>query len=359
MLTIRNNTRKGCDVRISLKDLRPNPFRNVAHYPIDRAKVDALKRSIKDTSFWDNLLARKAPGKPGLYEIAYGIHRLTALKELHVEHVEIPVRDLDDTTMVLIMAHENEEEWSATASVEQETIRTIVEAYGAGKIKLPKADNMARGLRYAPSFVPLSSGHQGDKSLSYTTTTLAKFLGWGEKKIEAILATLSTEEKGLIDREDSEGLTTHQADMVARQVRRVEQTIGKPDVAKAIGKRLAAGMRTATGRRPGVGGKPAGQHQAVTYHGARAAADEMMTPHLPRKPKEYPPAGKAIPDLAKQIMDILQREDPRSQKIAQVAAVKHELHEKDVAMLAGALKGLAKRALAAAESLQLFEVVES
>src|SRR4051794_6896894 len=55
-------------MKIDIKELRPNLFRHLERYPIDRAKVDALKRSIKDTTFWDNLLVRKSPNGAGGYE---------------------------------------------------------------------------------------------------------------------------------------------------------------------------------------------------------------------------------------------------------------------------------------------------
>src|SRR5215475_1914233 len=119
-------------MRIAVADLRPNPFRHLERYPIDRDKVDALKRSIKDTTFWDNLLVRKANGN---FECAYGHHRLVALQELRVDYIDVPVRDLDDTVMAQIMAHENMEEWGHSSAVEQETVRAIIEGYAEGRIK--------------------------------------------------------------------------------------------------------------------------------------------------------------------------------------------------------------------------------
>ena len=124
-------------MRIAVKDIHPNPFRNLKRYPIDRAKVDALKRSIKDTDFWDNLLVRKAKNGVSGYEAAYGVHRLTALAEARIPEIDVPVRDLDDTTMAKIMAHENMEEWGHTTLIEQETIRAIVQGFADGRIKLP------------------------------------------------------------------------------------------------------------------------------------------------------------------------------------------------------------------------------
>ena len=145
-------------MKIAVRDLLPNPFRHLERYPIDEAKVAALVYSIKDTTFWDNLLARKAPDNAGKKEIAYGHHRLMALKKAGVIEIDIPVRDLDDTTMAKIMAHENMEEWAHSAIIEQETVRAIVEAYGAGRIQLPaiksKDGRGTAAVRNAPFLSP-------------------------------------------------------------------------------------------------------------------------------------------------------------------------------------------------------------
>src|SRR5207237_5248977 len=41
-------------VKVRLDALEANPFRNIAHYPIDEAKVKSLIKSIESTTFWDN-----------------------------------------------------------------------------------------------------------------------------------------------------------------------------------------------------------------------------------------------------------------------------------------------------------------
>jgi ParB-like chromosome segregation protein Spo0J len=131
--------------RIAVRDLEPNPFRSLERYPINRDKVEALKASIQSTEFWDNLLARKN-GKG--YEIAYGHHRLVALQELKTKEIDIPVRDLDDETMLRIIANENMEEWSASALIEQETIRATVQAFAEGKVELPKVDMLTTTMTF-------------------------------------------------------------------------------------------------------------------------------------------------------------------------------------------------------------------
>jgi hypothetical protein len=65
---------------------------------------------------------------------------MAALKKAGVDTVDIPVRDLDDTLMAKIMAHENMDEWAHNALIEQETLRSIVMGYAEGRIKLPSVN---------------------------------------------------------------------------------------------------------------------------------------------------------------------------------------------------------------------------
>ena len=65
---------------VALKDIHDNPFRDPNAYVYDEPKINALMESIGDTSFWENLLARKT--KEGRIELAYGHHRKQALDKL-------------------------------------------------------------------------------------------------------------------------------------------------------------------------------------------------------------------------------------------------------------------------------------
>jgi len=50
-------------MRITVKNLLPNPFRHLDRYPIRQDKVEALKASIASTEFWGttSLPARREP----------------------------------------------------------------------------------------------------------------------------------------------------------------------------------------------------------------------------------------------------------------------------------------------------------
>jgi hypothetical protein len=331
-------------MRIAVKDLHPNPFRDLKRYPVKPEKVEALRKSMRETTFWDNLLARKAPDGDG-YELAYGHNRWEALKREHQDEIEIPVRKLTDTEMAKIMAHENMEEWGSSADIEAETVRAIIKGYGNGRIELPPVPikNADKHTRYAPRFNPADdSGTSSDHP--YTPNTLAKFLGWNESKIEAILNVLAITEEGLLDERDTVGLTIYQAEAAAKQARRISAATENPKLGKAIGKRLAAGMHTATGRRPGVGGSKS--RQSVTVHSAREAAEKMLPAHERRKlqppsSNKLPPIEQFAEQVARDLVDI-----PSSRmrdKLDALVKFKDHLSKSDRRLVIGALRGVAKR----------------
>ena len=137
-----------------LSKIKPNPFRYMDRYPIQRDKVEALKQSFRKTGFWENIVAREVKGDA---EIAYGHHRLVALQEEIGQRGKVPlvIKDLNDEAMLQMMARENMDEWRTSAVVEQETVRAVVEVYAAGRVALPgiPKDTKRTVIRYAPSYV--------------------------------------------------------------------------------------------------------------------------------------------------------------------------------------------------------------
>ena len=109
-------------MKIKVSDIDPNPFRDLVRNPIQRDKVESLKSSISDTGFWDNIVVRPKPAAKGKYELAYGHHRLTGVKELGIEFVDVPCRDIDDAAMLKMMAAENMSDWRVTPAVITEAV---------------------------------------------------------------------------------------------------------------------------------------------------------------------------------------------------------------------------------------------
>ena len=129
-------------MKIALTLIQANPHRDMSKYPLHQDKIDALVESIKDTDFWDNLLARPVANLvDGIendelvgylssldecdfpVEIAYGHHRLAAAEKAGLTEIDIPVKVIDDETMLKIMANENTK--MATGAIETAADKTI------------------------------------------------------------------------------------------------------------------------------------------------------------------------------------------------------------------------------------------
>lgn len=198
--------------KVAISQLRPNPFRELDDYPIDREKVDKLKESISETGFWGTIVARK---KGNAYEIAFGHHRQVALVELQQEgvigkseKVDIIVRDLTNEQMIQLMARENLEEWGTNAYIEAQTVESTIRAYGAGEIELPEVADKAR--KETIRYVDQRSGLH-----PYTEKAVAQFLGWTRLKGDDIqpnhacnvaFQMLDAFELGIVSRKELRGV---------------------------------------------------------------------------------------------------------------------------------------------------------
>ena len=191
-------------MKVKVKDLKPNPYRNMEKYPVDREKVEALKISIEETDFWDNILARKMNGS---IQIAYGHHRLIALQELRIEEVDIPIRELDDATMIKIMANENMEYWQLNPVIILETIHATCNFLDAELAKYDKweaiSNKSIRDVFKNQKSFEVAKGKIGKN-------TVAKFLGknWSLKVIQDSLRALTAIKAGHLDEKAVESLPT-------------------------------------------------------------------------------------------------------------------------------------------------------
>jgi ParB-like chromosome segregation protein Spo0J len=176
-------------MRVQVKDLVPNPFRDIDRYPFDEEKVKRLIDSINLTGFWENILARAVDDKK---EIAYGHHRLVALKRIlkPTDFVEIPVKDLDDATMIQIMANENDERWHSNVKVIDETVRVTKEF-----------------LESHPEEVK-NMGFRSPTDERIGARVIGQFLGWPERRVSYSLERLGLIEKGELDKEAVESMPT-------------------------------------------------------------------------------------------------------------------------------------------------------
>jgi hypothetical protein len=357
-------------MKIKVADLLPNPFRHTERYPIKRDKVDALKRSIRDTSFWDNLLARPAPEQPGKFELAYGYHRLVALRETpEISEIDIPVREIDDTLIIKIMANENLQEWGHSAEVDQETIRAIVEGFAQDRIVLPPINSQGRrsgtGIHIAPSFVVTDQKGAGKFSVrtenlahAYSIKTLKEFLNWPGYKIESALAGLALIELTTLGETVFCKLSSSQAQHVAANVRRVEQAQTKRlgerkarELARRVGEQLAAGMREEVPGTDKLGRER--QIQSVTVHNARQVADALVKAAYPSPtpPRRFPNLDQGAMDLATMLAKWLTEDTNPRQRLDQIIANRESISDDVRDHLVNTLEGVGQRFLSLARQL--------
>ena len=307
-------------MKVQLKNVHPNPFRNMERYPIHQQKILQLKNSIQSTDFWDNIVAREREG--GGIEIAYGHHRLAALNALYPETKEFNwiVRDLDDDEMLKIMAHENLDEWGHDSAIERETIRAVVEAYGRGQIMLGKPSKVANSsnLRYAPSFclekqaVRKAPAEMGSaRSLPYNADTINNFLGgtMSARTIQYTLQALCLVERGHLKETQLAGLSSaecrtvieetersiKQAEILKKDAERRAMTAATPVLAKKLkqeGAQKAKQIVTKTATSV-TGAIQSGQGQQAARQAATAARISVQP-----KDKELPDISRAATQLA-------------------------------------------------------------
>lgn len=189
-------------MKLKLKDILPNPFRDLKANPLIEEKIAELVGSINLTGFWDNVVVRK--NADGKYELAYGHHRLAAAIRAGLIEADFIVKKLDDATMIQIMDNENRDTYGSTPASLIESVKAIVTALAAGSIPafaVAEKTN-AQYICYAPSFVPGMRPQSGDGH-PYTTLHIAQFLGRtkkngteAENSVVAALNALYLKERG-------------------------------------------------------------------------------------------------------------------------------------------------------------------
>ena len=181
-------------MKVQIKNLEPNPYRDMENYPVDQFKIESLKNSIEQTGFWDNIVARHKPGAKGKFQLAYGHHRLITLKELEIVEIDIPVKELDDATMIQIMANENRVEYKTNTFVTLETAKAARDFLNAELAKYESWEECPNKFIKA-----LFEGKKGDflhAKKGVGQTTILKFLGkqWKQWEIQDALNVLESKD---------------------------------------------------------------------------------------------------------------------------------------------------------------------
>ena len=176
---------------VSLNQIKPNPFRRLDLYPLDKTKIAKLRSSIKRTSFWDNIVGRE---KNGSYELAYGHHRLEAARQEMGKGAKISLllRDLDDKMMLKVMAADNDDAYNITPGFVLETVR-------------------AAKTLYSQHGIPGNVTRNCYKDESSTLHAIHSFLDWPSERVKNALAQLHSIQQGDLDEEALKSLPTPRA----------------------------------------------------------------------------------------------------------------------------------------------------
>ena len=223
-------------MKVKVKDLLPNPFRDMENYPIDQEKVEYLINSIDETGFWDNILARKKDDK---FEIAYGHHRLVALQKIFQpdDEVDIPVKKISDETMIKIMANENNDLWGTNIKIIDETVR-VVRQYIERRYIFKNIPPRKPGSHSFKAFDGLPLPEPKETKHSIIAWQISNWLGrgWPERRVYHSLERLELIKEGKLDREAVESLPHETAS--AKFVRATKQMGATPKQQKRVAKRV-------------------------------------------------------------------------------------------------------------------------
>lgn len=190
---------------IQLSEVVHNPFRDLTRYPLHAERIDKLMVDIKATGFNGGLVGRMR--EDGKLELAFGHHRVEALRKLGETQADFSVQNLSDDAMLQKMSSDNDPAYSHGMETIIECVRAAVIGFAEGRIQLaPVAKHTAsQYIRYAPSFIAGLPAGFGPHP--YTQTAIAEKLGLansdghgGSKasmRVEAALRALELEELGL------------------------------------------------------------------------------------------------------------------------------------------------------------------
>lgn len=190
-------------VKVKLDEIHDNPYRNPESYVYDADKIAALAESIGDTSFWENLLARKT--KDGIIQLAYGHHRLQALKKLvadgllDYEEIKLNIRpdtQLTNERMLKIFAQENKDDWGENP---QNLCMTVLQlqAHLEGLVKASKdKDQFLKKVGDVGALKVDDRSFTRMKNHGVGASIIAQFLGdtWSRQTIQDALQVIEKDE---------------------------------------------------------------------------------------------------------------------------------------------------------------------
>lgn len=196
-----------------LSDVVSNPFQK---FPLEEGRIEALTLAYGDDGkgYNENVLGRVRDGK---LQIAYGHHRVEALRRLGVKEAEFIVQELSDADMLTKMITDNDPAYRRGMLDVIRYVHATVIAFAEGTFEKPIIDKHTSPahLRYAPSFIAGLNNPPAD-GVPYTALHVARSLkmtasnghgGWqANVLVTAALEALAMNETGYWTWRDIEGV---------------------------------------------------------------------------------------------------------------------------------------------------------
>ena len=169
-------------MKFALKDVLPNPYRDLVGYRYLEYKIEKLMESIRATGYGDNTVGRILPDNK--LQIAYGHHGLEALRRLYPldsEH-EFIVQNLSNDAMMQMMARENDETCGGDLRTVMRNVAAVVQALATGELspdsfRIPE-NTPHETIRYAPSYIEGIEPSVNRWEHPYTVASVASYLGY-------------------------------------------------------------------------------------------------------------------------------------------------------------------------------------
>lgn len=275
-------------MQIKLKNLMPNPYRDIGNYPIDKTRIAKLQGSILNTEFWGGLVCRKHPTKKGFYQIAFGHHRIKALKNLKYTEILMKVLDYTDAQMLQAMAEENREIGQHDIKIMTQTVEQVKKYLDD---ELAKYETLKLAGKFASQLFENQQAFANAKRKDtggVGRDTILKFLGktWKEGEIKFALDVLKDDKKGIVNREAVESFKNkYQATQFKAAVKKAKIPVKKQ---KEIAKKI----------KPKVSGGRAIEEEVYKYSALVIPKAKKTTP------KELPMLDDFVKDMIIRISDL-------------------------------------------------------
>lgn len=262
--------------QVSLSSLDPNPYRDLERFPVQPAKVAAIRASIEETGQWHPIRVRQVGRR---WEIIHGHNTVEALRQIDPKaKVEVRVVDRDDFGMIRELILENSQAYDSNLYQKTQEVSTVIRALQSGtigrgdspgqipvfpvgentpKVRCAGADNPAKALKTSTLTKGEGDAKEPDSDLigtAYSSEAIAEFMGASKRTVDRALNILSVYYDGKMPLQECNTFTQRDLERVAAVGRNSEMTIDHVKHVVAAVKEVNAdpdNLRLISGGKPG------------------------------------------------------------------------------------------------------------